>query len=92
MRRGSAVAYGPTRARSDEPTKSATVSREGLEALRARVYGDPELALRLRRVEAGGFSADVLRLASQHGLDVTDVDIADAIRSAQRAWTLRWVR
>jgi hypothetical protein len=68
------------------------VSREGLEALRARVDDDPELALRLRRVEPERFAADVLRLASENGCDVTEADIAGAVTSAQRAWSLRWVR
>jgi hypothetical protein len=68
------------------------VSREGLEALRARVDDDPELALRLRRVEPERFAADVLRLASENGYDVTDADIAGARTEAERAWTLRWVR
>jgi predicted ribosomally synthesized peptide with nif11-like leader len=68
------------------------VSREGLAALRAHVDGDPELALRLRRVDPERFAADVLRLASENGYEVTEADIAAATTSAQRAWTLRWVR
>jgi hypothetical protein len=68
------------------------MSVEGLRALRARVHGDPELALRLRRVEPARFAADVLRLASEIGCDVTESDIAGAEASAQRAWSLRWVR
>jgi hypothetical protein len=63
-----------------------------LDALRARVDDDPALALRLRRVEPERFAADVLRLASENGYDVTEADLAGAISSAQRAWTLRWVR
>ena|GEM_PF-1584396 len=68
------------------------MSREGLRALRERVHGDPELAIRLRRVEPERFAADVLRLASENGYDVTGADIAGARTEAQRAWTLRWVR
>jgi predicted ribosomally synthesized peptide with nif11-like leader len=68
------------------------VSREGLEALRERVHGDSALALRLRRLDPERFAADVLRLASENGYDVTDADIAGARTEAERAWTLRWVR
>ena len=70
----------------------ATVSTEGLDALRARVDDDPELALRLRRVEPECFVADVMRVAAESGFVVAEHDIADAMISAQRAWTLRWVR
>ena len=68
------------------------MSVEGVRALRERVHGDPELALTLHRIEPERFAADVLRLASENGYDVTDADIAGARTSAQRAWTLRWVR
>jgi predicted ribosomally synthesized peptide with nif11-like leader len=68
------------------------MSVEGLRALRERVHGDPELAIRLRLVEPERFAADVLRLAAENGYDVTEADVAGARSSAQRAWTLRWVR
>ena len=68
------------------------MSVEGLRTLRERVHTDPELALRLRRVEPERFAAGVVRLASENGCDVTETDVASAVLEAQRAWTLRWVR
>lgn len=68
------------------------MSADGLDALRRRVHGDSELALRLRGVAPELFVADALRLASENGDDVTAEDIAVAMSSAKRAWALRWVR
>jgi hypothetical protein len=68
------------------------VSVDGLRALREEVYRDPGLALRLRRAEPGAFAVDVLRLASETGLDVDEADIAAEIVSARRAWALRWIQ
>jgi hypothetical protein len=68
------------------------MSREGLDALRARVNVDPDLARRLRRLEPEGFSGEVVRLAGELGLDVAEADLDAAIAQARSAWMLRWVR
>jgi hypothetical protein len=68
------------------------VSQRGLEALRARVHGDPELARRLRGLAPERFEAELLRLAAEHGDDVTELDVEQALARARRDWMLRWVR
>jgi hypothetical protein len=68
------------------------VSRQGLEALRARVHGDPELARGLRRLAPERFEAELLRLAAERGDDVTPQDVGEARARARRDWMLRWVR
>ena len=65
---------------------------EGLQALRERVYGDAALALRLRSVDPALFIAEVVRVSSELGYEVTDADVTAALAHAQREWTLRWVR
>ena len=67
------------------------MSAEGLQALRERVLDDPELALRLFRVEPERFTNEVLRAAADVGCEVTEADIDGAISMAQRAWHLRWI-
>jgi hypothetical protein len=66
------------------------MSREGLEALRARVCGDAGLAGRLRAVEPEHFADAVLRAAAEAGCDVTQRDLDAAIEGARREWILRW--
>lgn len=66
------------------------MSREGLEALRARVFDDARLAARLRAVEPERFTDAVLRAAAKAGCDVTDGDLDAAIERARREWILRW--
>ena len=68
------------------------MSQEGLEALRARVHADAELARRLRRLEPAAFAAEVLRTAGAWGLDVTQHDLDGAVAQARRDWLLRWLR
>lgn len=68
------------------------MSQAGLEALRARVHGDPELARRLRALASDRFEAELLRLAAERGDDVTPRDVGEAIARARQAWMLRWVR
>ena len=68
------------------------MSKEGLEALRARVHADAELAQRLRRVEPERFKAEVLRLAAADGYDVTAADLDETIARERKAWMLRWIR
>ena len=57
-----------------------------------RVYGDPELALRLRRIEPARFVAALLQLAAEIGCEVTEAQVAGAIAEGRLAWDLRWTR
>ncbi len=68
------------------------MSRQGLDALRARVHADPELARRLHALEPERFEAELLRLAAEHGDDVTRPDLDAARALARQEWLLRWVR
>lgn len=68
------------------------MSRQGLEALRARVHRDPELARSLRRLAPERFEAELLRLAAECGDDVTPQDVGEARTRAHRDWMLRWIR
>ncbi|MDB5069959.1 MAG: hypothetical protein JWM87_1070 [Candidatus Eremiobacteraeota bacterium] len=68
------------------------MSTEGLEALRARVHADAELARRLRRVEPERFTDEVLELAAAAGYDVTAAELHETIARAREAWILRWIR
>ncbi len=68
------------------------MSRQGLDALRARVHADPELARRLRGFAPERVEAEVLKLAGAYGDDVTAADLAAALAQARQAWLLRWVR
>jgi hypothetical protein len=63
-----------------------------LEALRERIEADPELALRLRRIEPARFAGEVVSVAYEIGCDVDAADLGDAIAAGQRAWTMRWLR
>ena len=68
------------------------MSKEALDALRARVHGDPELARRLRAIPAGEFTESLPRIAAELGYDVTQDDVTEAIAQAKRSWTLRWIQ
>jgi predicted ribosomally synthesized peptide with nif11-like leader len=68
------------------------MSREGLDALRARVSADPDLARRLHRLEPERFTSEVIREAAELGFDVAEPDLDAAIAQARSAWMLRWVR
>jgi hypothetical protein len=67
------------------------MSQEGLDALRARVSDDPELAQRLYAIESERFVEEVTGTAAALGYEVTD-DVRFAITRASQAWMLRWVR
>jgi hypothetical protein len=67
------------------------MSRTGLDALRARVFDDPALALRLRDAEPSHFASEVLRAAAELGYDVAESDLQAAIAEAHRRWLMRWV-
>lgn len=68
------------------------MSRQGLDALRARVHAEPELARRLRALEPERVDAELLRLAAERGDDVTRADLDAARALARQEWMLRWVR
>lgn len=68
------------------------MSREALEALRARVHGDLELARRLHGTEPAEFTGATTRLASELGYDINANDVRDAIAEWVRAWIMRWIR
>jgi hypothetical protein len=68
------------------------VSREGLDALRARVHADPELARRLYRVPDDRFADELSRIAAAAGCEVDAGDVRAALAQARTSWGLRWVR
>jgi Nif11 domain len=68
------------------------MSKQGLEALRARVNDDPELALRLHGVEPARFAAEVVHIADELGLEVAERDVDDAVARGRLSWTTRWLR
>jgi hypothetical protein len=57
------------------------------------VFADPELwpaLLQEREIEP--FIELVMRLAREHGCDVADKEVRDALQSARRSWLERHVR
>jgi hypothetical protein len=67
------------------------VSKEGLDALRARVGEDAELARRLRRIEPAHFVDEARAIAAELGFDVKTADLDAAIAQGRQAWALRWI-
>jgi len=68
------------------------MSAEGLDALRARVHADAELARRLRRIDPARFVDEVTALAASLGIAVTREELDSAIARERQAWALRWIR
>ena len=68
------------------------MSQEGLDALRARVSDDPDLAQRLYAIDPQRFVEEVTGAAAALGYEVTADDVRFAITLAWHAWMLRWVR
>ena len=68
------------------------MSQRGLEALRARVHADVELARRLRRLEPARFVDEVAALAASLGIEVTREELDAALARSRQAWALRWIR
>lgn len=61
-------------------------------ALVDAVVADPVLQRRLLRVpERVAFVAEVVAVAAERGIVVTEADVDGAIDSARRAWLQRWV-
>jgi len=67
------------------------MAKEGLDALRARVGEDAELARRLRRIAPERFVEDVCAVASEFGLDVSAAELNAAIAQGRETWALRWI-
>ena len=67
-------------------------AKHDLDALRARVAADPELAGRLRAIDPEHFVAEATRIARELGYDVKESDLDEAIAGARRAWMMRWIR
>jgi hypothetical protein len=67
------------------------MSNDGLNALRARVYEDPDLARHLLGIAPEHFVDEVLRLAAGLGLSVGDADVQQAIMHGRQSWALRWI-
>lgn len=68
------------------------MSQAALDALRARIYDDVEVARRLRRIEPELFVSEVTRVAAESGLDVAADEIRRAIEQGRLEWSLRWIR
>ena len=67
------------------------MSKEALNALRALVHQDPDLARRLHRIAPEHFIDEVLRLAAGLGISVNDADVQQAIMHGRQSWALRWI-
>ena len=68
------------------------MSEARLDALRARVGDDLELARRLRRIEPEHFVSEVVRAGADCGVDVAPDEIQRAIAQGRQMWNLRWIR
>jgi hypothetical protein len=89
--RCSAILRFRVRVRAFQRPKRRPMSREGLDALRARVNEDAALALRLRATEPESAVAGVLRLAGEVGCDVTESDVRAAMAETNARWRMRWI-
>ncbi|HEY0614988.1 MAG TPA: hypothetical protein VGC96_10125 [Candidatus Elarobacter sp.] len=68
------------------------MAKDALDALRAAVHADPDLALLLRRTDPEEFFTTVLRVADERGLAVTHEDVHEAVSAGRQAWLTRWLR
>jgi len=68
------------------------MSREGFEALRARVWDDPALALELAGFPAERFAGELVRHARELGVEVEPADVAAALNTGRADWLMRWIR
>ncbi|MBV8750346.1 MAG: Nif11-like leader peptide family natural product precursor [Candidatus Eremiobacteraeota bacterium] len=67
------------------------MSREGLDALRARVADDAAFARRLRCLPVAAFVAETAQIAREAGYDVAEDDLRAAAADGARAWLMRWL-
>jgi hypothetical protein len=63
-----------------------------LDALRARVWSDPDLAARLAAIPDAQLAGEVEIVARAMGLVIGPDEIARAIDASRGAWLLRWIR
>ncbi len=68
------------------------MSREGFEALRARVWDDPSFAMELFGSPAERFAGELVRRARELGFDVEPADVAAALNAGRAEWLMRWIR
>jgi Nif11 domain len=68
------------------------MSKDGLEALCARVSDDPELASQLRGTDPARFAGEAVRLAGRLGFEVSESEIEQAVAQGRLSWTTRWLR
>lgn len=68
------------------------MSETGLDALRARVAADAELARRLRRIDPARFADEVVSVAASLGIGLTRGEVGAAVERSRGAWALRWIR
>jgi hypothetical protein len=67
------------------------MSHEGMNALRARVYGDAAVARRLRGIDPELFVSEVMRVAAESGADVSEAEVLAAVAHGRQEWSLRWI-
>lgn len=63
-----------------------------VDALRALVHRDPDLAAELAAVPDALLEVELLRRADGFGLELTAVELERAMAVARREWTTRWLR
>jgi hypothetical protein len=68
------------------------MAENGLDALRARVHGDAELARRLRAIDPARFADEVVAVAASVGIAVTRSELEAAVERGRGAWMLRWIQ
>jgi len=68
------------------------MTERGLDALRARVGADAQLAHRLRRIDPARFADEVVAIAASVGIVVTRSELEAAVERGRGAWMLRWTQ
>ena len=68
------------------------MAQEGLDALRARVHADAELARRLRGIDPARFADELVAVAASVGIGVTRSELEAAVERGRGAWMLRWIQ
>jgi hypothetical protein len=63
-----------------------------MNALRARVHADFDLAQRLARVEPERFASALIEVAGELGIEVSAQDVEAAIMRGRVEWMQRWLR